>query len=38
VLLWIEHRWPRSHSDRGTVRPHQVAASRPAPRTAANVR
>jgi preprotein translocase subunit SecF len=38
VLLWIEHRYPRSHGERGTVRPSQVAAKRPAPRPAANAR
>ena len=38
VLLWIEHRYPRSHGERGTVRPSQVTAKRPAPRPAANAR
>jgi preprotein translocase subunit SecF len=34
VLLWIEHRWPRSIGDRGTVRASQVGTARPVARSA----
>jgi preprotein translocase subunit SecF len=34
VLLWIEHRWPRSIGDRGTVRASQVGTARPVVRSA----